>query len=240
LVAGAFKVTPILNKLGENETTISAYFPNGTWVDINNPANIITGNGTFNLSTTGQSPIVHLRPGAIATFQNNSDMSVNNTSQLNSKPISLLVNRDENNYATGSLFLDQGETLSELDNKNYEYYTLTYSANSIQNLFADGNRGAQNHLLGDVRIFNAADMDVSVACYLDKNLQPHMMQAEYLDDIKTVVLTPQSSAKFNNIHSIHFAGSTDLSVCSPDSFGYTIVDGVVPDLTSSNQVFIEL
>jgi hypothetical protein len=65
--------------------------------------------------------------------------------------------------------------MSELSKKNYEYYTLTYSSNSIQNLFSDGNRGAQNHLLGDVRIFNAEDLynsSISVACYLDKNLKP--------------------------------------------------------------------
>src|SRR5690348_344076 len=45
IVGGALKVTPVLKKLADNETTIESYFPNGTWVDLNNPSTIIKGNG---------------------------------------------------------------------------------------------------------------------------------------------------------------------------------------------------
>jgi len=41
--------------------------------------------------------------------------------------ISLLVNLDQNGYAKGSLFLDQGESVSELENYNYEYYNFAVS-----------------------------------------------------------------------------------------------------------------
>ena len=45
----------------------------------------------------------------------------------------LVVNRDtDNTYAEGTLFLDQGELKSELDNEEWEYYRIYAQANSIQ------------------------------------------------------------------------------------------------------------
>ena len=69
-------------------------------------------------------------PGKIIPFQNNSDASINNTAQLINAPITLVVNPDDNGFAKGTLFLDQGESLSELDN-GYEYYNFHYSQKSL-------------------------------------------------------------------------------------------------------------
>ena len=41
IVGGALKVTPILKSLLSNETTMTAYFPNGTWVNLYDPSEII-------------------------------------------------------------------------------------------------------------------------------------------------------------------------------------------------------
>jgi alpha-glucosidase (family GH31 glycosyl hydrolase) len=120
IVGGALKVTPILKSLGENETTMEAYFPAGTWVNIND-GTYFAGNKSVNLSTTG-SLNVHMKPGSIVSFQDNSDNKTTTTADLSSKPISLYVNRDDNGYASGSLFLDQGISLTELSNSTYEYY----------------------------------------------------------------------------------------------------------------------
>jgi hypothetical protein len=38
---------------------------------------------------------------------------------------------DDNSGAKGSLFLDQGESISELNNNNYEYYTISAAQKSI-------------------------------------------------------------------------------------------------------------
>ena len=70
-------------------------------------------------------------PGRIIPFQNNSDTSINNTQQLINAAISLFINPDENGYAKGSLFLDQGESLSELNDYNYEYYNFHYSKKAL-------------------------------------------------------------------------------------------------------------
>jgi hypothetical protein len=51
---------------------------------------------------------VHLAPGALIPFQNNSDQTMLTTSDALKKPISLVANRDVNGQAGGSLFIDQG------------------------------------------------------------------------------------------------------------------------------------
>lgn len=69
----------------------------------------------------------HLRPGSLIAYQNtiNSKGSqVMTTSELITQPIALIINRDENNYAYGSLFLDTGLYLSEITSKSFEYYQI--------------------------------------------------------------------------------------------------------------------
>ena len=87
---------------------------------------------------------VHLRPGSIIPFQDNSDLSINKTFALQEKPISIIVNRDQNRYAEGSIFLDKGISQKELDAEQYEYYKIKAQAKSVQFLISKGNRGSQN------------------------------------------------------------------------------------------------
>jgi len=53
------------------------------------------------------------------------------TSELITQPISLIVNRDDNNYATGTLFLDTGLKISEITSKSFEYYQINHQVKSI-------------------------------------------------------------------------------------------------------------
>jgi hypothetical protein len=50
-----------------------------------------------------------------------------NIHSLINSSMTILVNPDDNDYAEGSLFLDQGESLSEMDNYNFEYYNFIFS-----------------------------------------------------------------------------------------------------------------
>lgn len=96
-----------------------------------NTSELLDGNRTYQLDTTGYSTPVHMMPGKIIAFQNNSDGSIMNIHQLVNAPITILVNPDDNDYAEGSLFLDQGESLSELNNRNFEYYNFLFSQKAL-------------------------------------------------------------------------------------------------------------
>jgi len=67
IFANSIKVTP---NLLENTQSIPAYFPNanGKWVSLVNTREILEGNTTYQLDTTGYSTPVHLMPGKIISF----------------------------------------------------------------------------------------------------------------------------------------------------------------------------
>lgn len=48
--------------------------------------------------------------------------------------INLMVNRDEDGFATGRLFLDEGRNVSEITLGTYEYYEFKLVNKTIQKL----------------------------------------------------------------------------------------------------------
>ena len=68
---------------------------------------------------------VHLRPGSLIPFQDNTDHSISKTSQLIEAPIAIIANRDKQGKATGYLLLEKGISRSEINDNHYEYYTVT-------------------------------------------------------------------------------------------------------------------
>lgn len=184
-------------------------------------------------------------PGKIISFQNNSDAKINNVKQLVNSPISLIVNLDNNGFAKGSLFLDQGESISELDNYNYEYYNFHVSQKSIQVQFQEGHRGSQDgYSLDSVKFLNGESLkDNTVACYLSvsNKLQPVGLGLEYIESEKAFRVFAQDQAvRFHDIHSIHIATGGELNVCSPEHFRYGIKGGIAPDLKGKQSVSFEL
>jgi hypothetical protein len=95
------KVTP--NLLEDQDQYVDSYFPmaNGLWVSLVNLRESLEGGKTHRLDTTGASTNVHLMPGKVIAFQNNSDGSINNIHQLINGSITLLVNPDNNEFAQG-------------------------------------------------------------------------------------------------------------------------------------------
>jgi len=92
-----------------------------------------------------------------------------NIHQLINGSISVLVNPDDNDFAQGNIFLDQGESLYELNERQYEYYAIQFSQKSIQFLVPDGNPGTQmGYSMESIKILNGDRFkDNNVACYLD-------------------------------------------------------------------------
>jgi hypothetical protein len=48
--------------------------------------------------------------------------------------MNLIVNRDEDGYAYGRLYIDEGKNTSELTNKDYEYYEFKLVNKTLQKL----------------------------------------------------------------------------------------------------------
>lgn len=134
MFAGALKVSPIMNKTMQGATTFKSYFPadKGAWVNMADWNETIYGRDDLETLQIRDTVNVHLAPGALIPFQNNSDHSMLTTADVLAKPISLIANRDTNGQAGGSLFIDQGISEEEMNMRNYEYYNIQVQANSIQ------------------------------------------------------------------------------------------------------------
>lgn len=112
-------------------TEIKSYFPNGEWVNLDDYSDIVKADDpsggelkSLTLNNDKDTALVakHLRPGKLIPFQDNSKKSYMTTKDILAVDISLIISRDNNGHSEGKVFLDQGESISELTNKQYEYY----------------------------------------------------------------------------------------------------------------------
>jgi hypothetical protein len=162
------------------------------------------------------------------------------------KPIMLVVNRDtDNTYAEGTLFLDQGENKTELDNEEWEYYRIYAQSNSIQVKGWKHYTGKQPHQLDKIALVAAADLkDTDFACFYrqDNPLQPVMMTPLYDTDKKTLYLKPLQAVKFSDIENIYYGSKQkgDLNLCgsingnNSEIFNYKIVSTTNPNNGATN------
>ena len=128
IVANSLKVTPVLDY---NTTLVTSYFPNGDWVSMSNynaiiPVNDPSGGMPIGFSvdhTKNEQIITHLMPGRLIPFYNNSQQLYYTTKDIQTTaPLEFVINRDSNGHAEGTVFLDGGEEMSELEGKEYEFY----------------------------------------------------------------------------------------------------------------------
>jgi len=116
IVADALKVSPVLE---EKVTKIKSFFPPGRWVSLKDYSilDVKKPEGeTIELDAPADAAInVHLMPGKIVMYQDNTDHSKLLTKDLlETRKVSLIMNRDETKHAEGYVFLDDGATLSSL------------------------------------------------------------------------------------------------------------------------------
>jgi len=100
---------------------------------------------------------VHLRPGALIPFQDNSEMRLRTTDDLLKQPLSLIINPDAQKKAKGTVFLDQGYERKEIDNQDYEYYQIEHKASkSILFQLVKGKAGSEDsfHSIDQILIVN--------------------------------------------------------------------------------------
>lgn len=185
----------------------------------------------------------HLAPGAIIPYQNNSAMAFMTTKDVLAAPISLVINRDKNQQAGGSLFLDQGISQQEMWSQNYEYYNIQAQAKSIQFQPSGFNKGTQPHLLDKLILVNAKDLnETNFACYFaPDSLVPQPLDITHDLPNFAVHLSPRTPLKFSQLLNVYYGSSlsNDLNICDPHTFQYDPV-APLPDITGLKSVSIQL
>jgi len=178
----------------------------------------------------------HLVPGSIAVIQ--PVEKPNLTTDVLDKSVTLVANRDYKGVAEGKLFLDDGYSLSTLENGEYEYYNFLISANSIKKqVLNERAEKAVGPKITEIVLTNAEDLaTVNFACmaamdsYTLTTLKP-----TYNKDKKTLTFTLDGGEidPFAMRDIYYGDDSKDLNMCQADGAFYHAKDFKAPDLTKN-------
>jgi alpha-glucosidase (family GH31 glycosyl hydrolase) len=113
-------ITPVLT---QGATTVTGYFPNANWYSFWDGTPLGT-TGTVTLSCPMEDIQIHVRGGIIIPMQN----SALTTAVTRKLPYQLLVPLDNNQKASGSLYLDDGIS----NNVGSQYTSIQYNATAGQ------------------------------------------------------------------------------------------------------------
>lgn len=201
---------------------------------------------------------VHLMPGKIALFQNNSAQDKFTTKDMNQhKAVQLIVNRDFQNHAETTAFFDDGESLSKLKTEQVEYYNLIHNGMSLLKINLNEknayttlkpNEIDYGFYVDKVVITNPLNQfnntsphvlsgRIDTACFIATNgtvFKWNVTHDEYQD---TLVIHPRSDQNpadftFFNMRSIHYLErGVDINHCDP-YHDYYYYEGQ-PDLSSN-------
>jgi len=218
ILGDALKVSPVL---AAGVTTFKSYFPAGSWVSMNDYADIVTAAGEkgewVELTASDDSAHVHLRPGYMVAKQDTASGAINSTEALLAAPVTLVGNRDANGQATGLLILDDGYSASELADGTFEQYEFVLAAKSIKVTQAQSVETSKYPGVAEIVLTNAEDLkDTNFACATSPTdgsataLTPVYDDAAKTLTMKTADGSPVSPAA---IKDIYFGGDNDLNLC---------------------------
>lgn len=246
IAGNAVKVSPVLQP---GVTQIDAFFPNGRWVSLTNFTDIVdsnseTGGTKVSLQVNNElnaTVAKHLMPGKLIPFQDNSDHSKMLTGQLlNSvnNTMQIVANRDHAGHSDGKVFLDNGESLSELDDATYEFYEFNLNGKTLSKwVLNEGAKVSNGFNLATLVITDAEDlMATDFACWtsmVDRAVT--VLTPTYDADRKSLNISMgNGGVDFFNLKDVHF-GTTgmDLNLCDGSQY-YRTKDGLLPDLTANN------
>jgi hypothetical protein len=232
---------------------IQSYFPNGQWVNLRDFSKIVSAaaassaKGTMMSLDATRGINAHLRPGYMvaketcADCMTTADLRANGTTQM-------IANRDEQGHAVGEIFIDEGDSLSELSTQTYEYYQFQLSANSIKKWVKnDKNSGPVGKGIDSFVVANAKQLlSTNFACWTseaDGSATPLTIGVNAT--LNTLTLSsPAGAIQPFYVKDIFFGNSnTDLNLCGANG---TVADQTAgantqfykmaaePDLSSNN------
>ncbi|KAL3667012.1 hypothetical protein V7S43_007957 [Phytophthora oleae] len=143
MLGNALLVTPVVN---QGATTVTGYFPRGIWYNIFDYSQVLTSGAYLTMGVTIYDMPVHIRGGTILAMHERALT----TFEARLTPFTILVVLSYTGNASGDLYLDDGETIS---NPNATFIKFTASTGAftstvLQNdyLYAD----AHNNMVGKV------------------------------------------------------------------------------------------
>jgi hypothetical protein len=169
---------------------------------------------------------VYLMPGAIVQVQNNTAHEFKTTSAIQANgTTSLVINPDDQLHANGNVFLDDGESLDVLENRQYEFYRFVMNKGTLQKrILNEDNRASTGVMIDNIVVTNAgAWKSIDFACVKDINGQNLTVTVDH--DTANSVITfsglNDTGISFFDFNALYFGNSqTDVNFCSPSNQYY--------------------
>lgn len=114
MLGDSVKVSPVLSNL-KNGDQYSSYFPDGRWVSIYDPSQIIDSKGGKSVSLTADSASVniHQKSGTVLPFlYNNQNLRTTRDIETNIATAIRIVRDPMNKQASGNIMIDDGISLN--------------------------------------------------------------------------------------------------------------------------------
>jgi alpha-glucosidase (family GH31 glycosyl hydrolase) len=155
LVGTGILVTPVLQA---NQSSVTGYFPADVWYDFYTGAKL--GSSTQGSFVELDAPIkkipIALRGGLIIPTQ----LPALTTYELRNNAYVLLVSLDENQQASGYVFLDDGITLYTVEQQLYSIVEFSCSSSVLSGKLSTNGYDVSSLILGEVKVFGV-DFPVS-------------------------------------------------------------------------------
>jgi len=139
------------------------------------------------------------------------------TEVLKKAELHLVANVDSNGWAAGTLFLDNGDGVNELETKEYEYYQFHLSAGSLKKwVLNDDSQYTTSKGLDSLIIVNAeVHKDTDFACWLSNDESVNFIDVSYDADKKSLTLKdPNGPIDLINLRDMYYGNSkTDQNLC---------------------------
>jgi hypothetical protein len=249
MLGDSVKVSPLLQSKQDGDTYTS-YFPQGIWVDLYNPGNIITspaGGVNATLPVTAAATNIHQKSGTILPWlNNNKNLRTTREVELGLRTQFRIVRDPVTNYAEGHIMIDDGVSPnlyspSYMDtydyktfDKNFTHFNIRYAANKTINFMAQngdidykGPESFSYQYLDQIDIMNAKDIaDSDFACALNKSWVPLALNVFYTDSTQTLTIKPISgSITFDQLMLVQFGTKArDVSYCGGSTYSAKITD----------------
>lgn len=184
MVGDALKVSP---KLKPGTGKIQSPFPGGiSFIDLNDlDIHKEKADKIVDLEPLPTKTVVHLREGKIIPIQpSDLNPALNTYDLIKKSSITLLVYPDYKGVAEGTLYIDDdGESLADLHNENYQYFRFRFTSNNGQSIQFSRLQGKEtegrlsnNEILEEIRILGGVDKQSQYfGCWFDNKMVPHTL-----------------------------------------------------------------
>lgn len=131
-----------------------------------------------------------------------------------------MINMDGDGRAFGSLLVDDGESMYDIDNNLFDYLKFEYSEGSLRTQWTNDVNGrgglpnsfiTQNRALGKIHLVNSKTTNLDFSCWLDSNNEFHPLERHYSYPNKTWTLWSESQITFKKAPKVFFGDSTKVT-----------------------------